>query len=83
MYARVVDTSPSLSPEGEISKEDVEKLFQEYAETRDAVMRSEATSGKRLLGKRRLANALLSYAREAKRVVHHSARTDGHGLASQ
>ena len=48
----------------ELSQKDVERLFREYVQTRATILNKELRSGRKSLVERRVANSLLSYARQ-------------------
>ena len=53
----------------ELSKEDVERLFREYVRTKATILKKEQHTGSKSLVERRVANSLLSYARQAQATV--------------
>ena len=53
----------------ELSKEDVERLFREYVRTKATILKKEQHTGSKSLVERRVANSLLSYARQAQSIV--------------
>ena len=53
----------------ELSKEDVERLFREYVRTKATILKKEQHTGSKSLVERRVANSLLSYARQVQAIV--------------
>ena len=60
---------PSANDDKELSQRDVEKLFEQYTETKAAILKGERTTGKKNLLERRIANSLLSYARSMQQLL--------------
>jgi len=47
-----------------LSKDELEKMFHDYARRRASILKDETQTGKRATMHRRMANAVLSYAKE-------------------
>ena len=61
--------APPSTIDGELSQRDVEKLFEQYTKTKAAILKGERTIGKKKLVERRIANSLLSYARNMQQLL--------------
>jgi len=68
-YAPCSKMAPPSNDDGELSQRDVEKLFEQYTKTKAAILKGERTIGKKNLVERRIANSLLSYARNMQQLL--------------